>query len=169
MQTEMKMAMKKLSLAALLLAASLIAIGVHAADSAIAIDDPYVRLVPPGIRTTGGFMVIRNTGTTDRQLIKAESPAANIVELHTHLNENGVMKMREVPSIEVKAHGQTELKPGSYHVMLIDLKTSLKEGDNVPITLKFDDGSTQSVLAPVRRPRIGMPESKPQHSGMPGH
>ena len=161
--------MKKLSLNTALIAASSIVFSAYAADSAIAIHDPYVRLVPPGIRTTGGFMVIRNTGTTDRQLIKAESPVAGIVELHTHLNENGVMKMREVPSIEVKAHGQTELKPGSYHVMLIDLKEQLKEGDNVPFTLKFDDGSTHSVLAPVRRPRVGMPESKPQHSGMPGH
>ena len=161
--------MRTHSLAAALIASLSILTGAHAADSAILIQDPYVRLVPPGIRTTGGFMLIRNAGAVNRQLIKAESPVAGIVELHTHLNENGVMKMREVASIEVKAHGQTELKPGSYHVMLIELKESLKEGDTVPITLRFDDGSSRTVLAPVRKPHVGMPEKKVPHSGMPGH
>ena len=127
------------------------------ADSTISISGPYVRLVPPGIKTTGGFMVIHNTGDTDRQVVKAESPAASIVELHTHINENGVMKMREVASIDVKARGQTELKPGSFHIMLIDLKQPLKEGDNVPITLKFDDGSSYPLTAPVRKPHSAMP------------
>ena len=157
------------SVAALLIAVSSLLANAHAAESAMAIQDPYVRLVPPGIKATGGFMLLRNTGATDRQLIKAASPIAGVVELHTHLNENGVMKMREVASIEVKAHGQTELKPGSYHVMLIELKESLKEGDTVPITLRFDDGSSRTVLAPVRKPHVGMPEKKAPHSGMPGH
>lgn len=140
-----------------------------AADSAITVRDAYVRLVPPGIKTTGGFMLIRNAGAEDRQLVKAESPVANIVELHTHFNENGVMKMRAVASIAVKAGGETELKPGSYHVMLIDLKEELKEGGNVPITLKFDDGSSQSLLAPVRKPHTGMPQQAPMHPGAGGH
>jgi periplasmic copper chaperone A len=157
------------SFVALLIAASSFFVEAQAADPAIAIQDPYVRLVPPGIKATGGFMLIRNAGATDRQLIKATSPIANIVELHTHLNENGVMKMREVPRIDVKAHGQTELKPGSYHVMLIDLKEPLREGGTVPITLEFDDGSTYRVLAPIRKPHVGMPEHKAPHSGMPGH
>ena len=139
------------------------------ADSALSVHAPYVRLMPPGIKTTGSFMLIRNDGNDDRRLVRADSPAARIVELHTHLNENGVMKMRAVPHIEVKAHGQTELKPGSYHVMLIELKESLKEGDTVPITLRFDDGSSRTVLAPVRKPHVGMPEKKAPHPGMPGH
>ena len=158
--------MKNRSLATALIAAASIVFSAHAADSAISINDPYVRLVPPGIKTTGGFMMIHNTGNSDRQLIKAESPVASIVELHTHINENGVMKMREVASIAVKARSQTELKPGNYHIMLIDLKESLKEGDSVLITLKFDDGSTYDVQAPVRRPHVGMHESKPPHPGM---
>ncbi|MFB0937291.1 MAG: copper chaperone PCu(A)C [Propionivibrio sp.] len=161
--------MTKRVIAAVLIAAASIVSSVHAADSAIAVHDPYVRLVPPGIKTTGGFMLIRNTGKADRQLIKAESPAAGTVELHTHINENGVMKMRAVASIAVQAGGQAELKPGGYHVMLIDLKEPLKEGDSVPISLTFDDGSTVNLQAPVRKPHTGMPESKPAHSGMAGH
>jgi len=127
------------------------------ADSALSVHAPYVRLMPPGIKTTGSFMLIRNDGNDDRRLVRADSPAARIVELHTHLNENGVMKMRAVPHIEVKAHGQTELKPGSFHVMLIDLTAPLNEGDKVPITLKFDDGSTLAIEAPVKKPHAAMP------------
>ena len=145
------------SVAALLIAVSSLLANAHAAESAMAIQDPYVRLVPPGIKATGGFMLLRNTGATDRQLIKAASPIASVVELHTHLNENGVMKMREVPRIEIKAHGQTELKPGSFHVMLIDLTAPLNEGDKVPITLEFDDGSTLAIEAPVKKPHTAMP------------
>lgn len=135
-----------------------------AADSPLSVHAAYVRQVPPGITTTGAFMTIRNTGGVERQLTRAESPVAKTVELHTHINENGVMKMREVPRIPVPANSQAELKPGSYHVMLIDLREALKDGEDVPITLTFDDGSTVKVLAPVRKPHAGAPEGKPmQH------
>jgi len=129
------------------------------ADSALSVHTPYTRLMPPGIKTTGSFMLIKNDGDSDRRLVRAESPAAKIVELHTHLNENGVMKMRPVPHIDIKAHGQTALKPGSFHVMLIDLTAPLNEGDKVPITLKFDDGSSIAIEAPVRKLQATM--SKP--------
>ncbi|WP_305072714.1 copper chaperone PCu(A)C [Propionivibrio sp.] len=127
------------------------------ADSVLSVHAPYVRLMPPGIKTTGSFMLIKNDGDDDRRLVRADSPAARIVELHTHLNENGVMKMRAVPHIEVKSHSQTELKPGSFHVMLIDLTAPLNEGDKVPITLEFDDGSTIELAAPVKKPHAAMP------------
>ena len=67
------------------------------------------------------------------------------------------MKMRQVPSIDIKANGQAELKPGSYHVMLIDMTTQLKEGDSVPLTLHFDDGSSQQIAAPVRKLQMTIP------------
>jgi len=128
-----------------------------AADSALRIDDPYVRLVPPNAPASAAFMVISNSGSTERQLLKAQSPAAKTVELHTHINDHGVMKMRQVPSIAIKANGRTELKPGSYHIMLIDLKQALNEGDSVPLTLSFDDGSTQQITAPVRKIQAAAP------------
>ena len=122
-----------------------------AADSALRIADPYVRLVPPNAPASAAFMVISNSGSAPRQLLKAQSPVAKTVELHTHVADHGVMKMRPVASIAVDAKGQVELKPGSYHIMLIDLKQPLNEGDSVPITLIFDDGSSQQIAAPVRR------------------
>lgn len=141
------------------------------ADSALTVVDPYVRLMPPSAPTSAAFMVITNAGHADRQLVSAQSPAARTVELHNHVNEAGVMKMRQVPNIEIKAGGQAELKPGSYHLMLIDIKAPLKDGDTVPITLSFDDGSTMPIKAPVRKLQTAMPADKAMnkhhdHQGM---
>jgi copper(I)-binding protein len=130
--------------------------GAALADGAISIGDPHVRLVPPTAENTGVFMVIRNQGDKDVRLIGAASPAAKSVELHTVIEEGGMKKMRPVPSIAVKAWGETVLKPGDYHVMLIGLNRPLNEGDEVPITLTFDDGSSQSLQAPVRRIHMTM-------------
>lgn len=74
------------------------------------------------------------------------------------------MKMRPVPSVEVKAKGEAVLKPGGLHVMLIDLKAPMKEGDVVPITLTLDDGSTKQFDAKVVRPQAaGMPMMDHKH------
>jgi copper(I)-binding protein len=142
--------MKQLSL----LAASLIfSAGVLAAAADnVSVQDPYVRLAPPNAPATGAFMVIKNNGDKDVKVVKADNPASKVTELHTHINDGGVMKMRPVPSIEVKAKGEAVLKPGGLHVMMIDLKAPMKEGDIVPITLSFDDGSTKQVDAKVVRP-----------------
>ena len=142
--------MKQLSLLAAGLMVSLGALA-GAADS-VTVQDPYVRLAPPNAPATGAFMVIRNGGDKDVKVVSASNPASKVTELHTHLNEGGVMKMRPVPAIEVKAKGEAVLKPGGLHVMLIDLKAPMKEGDVVPITLGFDDGSSKQVDAKVVRP-----------------
>jgi len=142
--------MKQLSLLAvsLMFSAGVLA---GAADN-VSVQDPYVRLAPPNAPATGAFMVIKNNGDKDVKVVKADNPASKVTELHTHLNEGGVMKMRPVPSIDIKAKGEAVLKPGSLHVMMIDLKAPMKEGDVVPITLSFDDGSTKQVDAKVVRP-----------------
>jgi hypothetical protein len=131
-----------------------------AADN-VAVQDAYVRLAPPNAPATGAFMVIRNNGDKDVKVVKADNPASQATELHTHLNEGGVMKMRPVPAIEIKAKGEAVLKPGGLHVMMIDLKAPMKEGDLVPITLTFDDGSSKRVDARVVR-AAAMPVA-PEH------
>jgi copper(I)-binding protein len=143
--------MKTISLAAALAACLPFAAWAAGAADNIAVADPYVRMVPPGAMATGAFMVLKNSGDKDARLVKADNSASKISELHTHLNEGGVMKMRQVPAIEIKARGETALQPGGFHVMLIELKGPLKEGDKVSITLGFDDGSSKQVEAPVRR------------------
>lgn len=118
----------------------------------ISVVEPYVRLAPPNAPATGAFMVIRNAADKDVRLVKAENAASKVTELHTHLNEGGVMKMRPVPSIEIKAKGEAVLKPGGLHIMLIDLKAAMKEGDVVPMALTFDDGSVKKLDVRVVRP-----------------
>jgi hypothetical protein len=140
-----------------------------AAAAEITISDPYVRLLPPGAPASAAYLVIRNSGAADRQLVKAESPAAQTVELHEHSSENGVMKMREVGSIVIKAHGQTELKPGGYHLMLIGVKKTLKEGDRVAITLVFDNGGKQQIEARVRKVQTDMPAGMGMDHGAMKH
>lgn len=139
------------------------------AAESISANDPYVRMAPPGIANTGAFMVLKNASDKDHKLVKAESPAAKVVELHTHNMVGGVMEMRPVKDVEVKAKGEAVLKPGSLHVMLIGLKQQLKEGDSVPITLTFEDGSSKKVEAPVRKIQTEMKmemKHDMQHEGM---
>ncbi len=131
----------------------------------ISVVDPYVRMAPPGAKTTGAFMVIKNAGDKDTQLVKANTTVANVTELHNHINDNGVMRMRQVKEIAVPAKGEAQLKPGGYHVMLIDMKSALKDGEHVVITLGFADGSNKEVHAIVKKPMTEMPKG-PMGGGM---
>ena len=154
--------MKKFSL---LLACLMVSTGAFAAAAdGVTVVEPYVRLAPPNAPATGAFMVIKNAGDKDVKVVKADNPASKVTELHTHLNENGVMKMRPVAAIDVKSKGEAVLKPGGLHVMLIDMKAPMKEGDIVPITLTFDDGSSKKVDAKVVKPMAaGMPAMEHKH------
>lgn len=101
---------------------------------------------------SAAYMVVVNNSNAADALVKAESDVAQSVELHNVIMENNVMQMRQVEAIEVPANGQVELKPGSYHVMLIGLNRDLKEGDEVVIKLTTRSGKTIEVKAPVRKP-----------------
>ena len=120
--------------------------------------DAWVRAVP-GQTSAGAYMRLRSAeGAT---VVGAESPAAGIVEIHEMAMEGNVMKMRAVPKLELPAGKAVELKPGGYHVMLMDLKAPLKKGETVPIRLKVrgKSGQTQDfeVKAEVRDATAGGP------------
>lgn len=138
-----------------------------AADAAgdIEVIAPYARAVPPVVPNSAAFMTLKNAGTGDRQLVAVSSPAAQTVELHTHINDEGVMRMRRVEAIAVPANGMTELKPGGLHIMLLGLHQPLKPGDQIGLTLQFADGSSESLSIPVRDIRSGgkMPAQDHHH------
>ncbi len=137
------------------------------AAESVSASEPFVRMAPPGMANTGAFMVLKNADSKDHKVVKAESPVAKVVELHTHTKVGEMMEMRPVKDIEIKAKSETVLKPGGLHVMLIGLKQALKEGDNVAITLTFEDGSSKKVEAPVRNIQTEMKmEMKHGHEGM---
>ncbi len=140
------------------------------ASDHIMVSDPYVRAVPPGQPNSAAFMTLMNHGDQARSLVAAKSPAAKVVELHTHTMEEGMMKMRRVDKIDIPAQGSTVLEPGGLHVMLIDLTQDLKEGDKVAVTLVFANGEEQQVEAPVRKIQMmQMNHDMPMKHDMSGH
>ena len=129
----------------------------------VAVSDAWVRGTVPGQKATGAFMSLKSP--TDAALVSASSPVAGIVEIHEMSLEGGVMKMRAVPKLALPAGKAVDLKPGGYHVMLMDLKQPLKEGDTVPVTLAFTDKDgkqvTQEVKAQVKA--LTAPAGMPRH------
>ncbi len=116
----------------------------------VRVDDARARAMPPGAPNSGAFMVFHNTGSVDARLVSAQADVSGSVELHTHGEEDGMMKMREIPEIVVPAGETVVLKPGGLHVMFIGLKAPLEAGQSFPLTLSFSDGSTQQITVPVK-------------------
>lgn len=135
------------------------------AGEMVMVDDPYVRAVPPGQPNSASFMSLHNMSDKDIALVGASSSAAEVVELHTHTMEDGMMRMRRVEQIDLPAGEVTSLKPGGLHVMLIGLKQKLVPGEKIGLSLSFDDGSELKVVAPVRKLRMQMkPSDQSEHS-----
>lgn len=95
------------------------------------------------------YMHLANTSATADALIGASTDVAEVVELHTVINEQGVMKMRPVPQIDLPANGTQQLKPGGFHVMLLGITQDLKEGDTIDLTLTFEQAGDVTITAPV--------------------
>jgi len=124
--------MKKVILSTLVLAALS---GPVAAQ--VKVGDPWVRATVPQQKATGAFMSL--TAEKGTRLVEAKSPVAGVVEIHEMAMENNVMKMRAIPGLDLPPGKPIELKPGGYHVMLMDLKEQMKDGQSVPITLVVED------------------------------
>ena len=125
----------------------------HAADfkaGSLEINDLWVRGSVPGQTNGAGYMLINNpTGVSDR-LLSAQSDASNRLELHTVITENGVAKMRQVPGIDVPAKGSAKLAPGGLHLMFLQLTGPFKQGDSVPVVLKFEKAGEVRVNFTVK-------------------
>jgi periplasmic copper chaperone A len=135
------------------IASSLLALASHAlAQPAVDVKLPWVRATVAQQSATGAFMQL--TAASDLRLVSAQSPVAGVVEVHEMAMENQVMKMRAIPHLSLPAGKTVELKPGGYHVMLMDLKAPVKAGETVPLTLVFENASGQrqnlELKAPVR-------------------
>jgi copper(I)-binding protein len=102
------------------------------------------------VKTSAAFMQIQNNGESEYFVVDAATPAAGAVELHMHTNDDGVMRMRRIPHIHLPPGQTVALQPGGLHIMLFDLKSPINPGDELPITLTFDDGSTKGITAIVR-------------------
>lgn len=134
---------------ALVIAAALLA---TSAQAQVVVKDAWVRATVPHQKATGAFMQLQSA--KDSKLVSVSTPLTPIAEVHEMAMQDKVMRMREVPAVELPAGKTVELKPGGYHVMLMDLAQQVKEGDTVPLRLVFEgkDGQreTVEVKAPVR-------------------
>ncbi|MFN7065307.1 MAG: copper chaperone PCu(A)C [Aquificaceae bacterium] len=132
--------------------------GLVLAQPKIEVKDAWVREVPPTSKMSAAYMIIENGGKEVDKLVDVSSNASQITEIH----ETVEGKMRRVKVLEVPAGSKVELKPGGYHIMLINLSRPLKEGDKVEMTLKFEKSGEVKVQAPVRK-GMGMMEHHRNH------
>lgn len=114
------------------------------------VQNAWVRAVPPTSKMSAAYMVLHNNTAGDDDLVSVESDVAKSVELHNVRKKDDMMEMYQVKSIGIPAKGNRELKPGSYHVMLIGLNRPLKAGDEVELTLNFMHAGAVTVKAPVK-------------------
>jgi periplasmic copper chaperone A len=126
----------------------------------VEIKDAWARATPGGARNGASYLTIRSP-TADR-LTAAASPVAERVELHLSTMEGGVMRMREVPAIDLPPGETVTLKPGGLHVMLMGLKQPLQPGEIIPLTLEFEKAGKREITAAVGK--VGAMEPEP-HSG----
>ena len=119
------------------------------------IGHPYTRTTPPGATTAGAYLSIDNKGKAADKLVRASSPAAGLVELHSMSMDGNVMRMRAVPAIEVAPGATVKLAPGGLHVMLQELKRPLKKGVRVPLTLVFERAGEVKVELAVEDAAAG--------------
>ena len=137
----------------------LAALGAAPAWAQVKIENAWARATVQGQKATGAFMQL--TATQATRLVAVSTPAAGVSEIHEMKMDGGVMTMRAMPALELPAKQTIELRPGSYHLMLMDLKTPLTKDASVALTLTFRDAkgveSRQQVNVPVT---TGMPQGK---------
>jgi periplasmic copper chaperone A len=146
----------RLAAAALLLAVAL------PAAAQVTVSEPWARATVAGQKASGAYMQL--TSATNAALVAVASPVAKIVEIHEMKMEAGVMKMSAVEKLPLPAGTPVVLKPGGYHVMLMDLTRPLQQGESIPLTLTVADaaGRTQTieVRASVRPMNAMAPTSR---------
>jgi copper(I)-binding protein len=133
------------------------------------VKDAWARATVPGQKATGAFMQL--TAPQAMRLVSVTSPVAGVGEVHEMKMDGDVMKMRALSTLDLPAGKTVELKPGGYHVMLLDLKTALRPDSTIPLTLTFRDAqgkeSKQELQVPVRTLNpAAMPAGGHDHHGM---
>lgn len=141
--------MIRAALAALLLSAA------PALAQDIGIHDPYAITPTPGAPTGGAYMLIQNNASTPDRLVEARSPVAEHVLLHTHVEEDGIMRMRPAEDgLELPANGALVLGRGQGHVMFMGITDPFEDGDIIPLTLVFEQAGEIEVEVPVDLSRL---------------
>jgi periplasmic copper chaperone A len=158
----------RIAMAGALLA--LLAIPALAQDRAhadpIAVPQAWARATAPGAPTGAAYLTLRNGGDSADRLVSAASPAAGRIELHAHVHDaGGVMRMRALEGGVAIPPGQAvEMRPGGIHVMLMDLRERLVQGQRFPLTLTFERSGPATVEVEVLGPGASGPAGAASHS-----
>ena len=113
----------------------------------VTVENAWARATPPGAKIAAGYLTIRNAGAADK-LVSVSSPAAEKVETHVTVKDGDISRMREAKGYAVPAKAKLELTPSGSHLMLVNIKAPLKEGDKVPLVLRFEKaGEVKTELA----------------------
>jgi copper(I)-binding protein len=132
----------------------------------LVITQAWSRATPGGAKVGGGYLTIENKGSTPDRLIGGSADIADKVQVHEMATNNGVMTMRPLDKGLVIEPGKTvKLAPGGYHLMLLDLKSPLKHGDKLPVTLEFERAGKVSLSLDVQ----GIGAQGPVGAGGPGN
>ena len=142
------------------------AVAILACTGALAqvkVDNAWVRGAVPGQLSTGAFLDL--TSARDVKLIKVESPVAAVVEVHQSEMKNDMMTMHAVPSVPLPAGKLVRFAPGGYHIMLMDLKQPVKNGESVPLKLTVEaaDGKRETVEVKAEVRGLGTSPQTHQH------
>jgi periplasmic copper chaperone A len=117
----------------------------------LVITQAWARATPGGAKVGGGFLTIENKGTVPDKLVGVSADGAGKIEVHEMVMNEGVMKMRPVEGGLTIDPGKTvKLAPGGLHLMMMDLKSPLKQGDKMPVTLEFEKAGKVAVTLDVQ-------------------
>jgi len=142
------MLIRTLSLAALL-ACALPSFAQDYKVGDLTIDQPWSRELPPNAPAGAAYFTLHNQGSQADRLIGASTSRAQKSELHTHVQQNGLMKMQQIPAVEIPADGEVVFQPGGNHVMLFGLGKPLTAGEQFPLTLEFEKAGKVEVQVQV--------------------
>ncbi|MEF2549816.1 copper chaperone PCu(A)C [Aurantimonas sp. A2-1-M11] len=135
----------------------------------LSIAHPWSRATAPNAAVGGGYMVIKNQGTTDDRLLGGSTPVAGEVQIHTMDMDGDIMRMRQLEDgLAIPAGATVALEPGAYHLMLLGLKETLAEGARVPLTLTFEKAGTVETELAVEGMGARAPAVAPAHGGHDG-
>jgi len=142
-------ATKWFAVAAFLITVGALAALSQAAEANIGLSNAWVRPTLGAGRTTAAYVTITNTGTAANRLIAVDSPGAGSVEVHTAGMEDGIMRMRRLEGLDIRAGERITMAPGGYHIMIIDLEQPVAMGATVPLTLTFEGAGSFTIDAKV--------------------
>tara|TARA_Y100001934_G_C12118955_1_gene662158 strand:+ start:30 stop:821 length:792 start_codon:yes stop_codon:yes gene_type:complete len=115
----------------------------------VVISNSFSRTLPPNVQNGAVFLEIVNKGEKEDFLIRSTTPIARAVEFHQHTHEDGLMRMKKIDSIPIIYNTKVSLSPGGLHIMLLDLKQPLIEGENFPLTLFFKKSGDITISVPI--------------------